>query len=180
MKPLPLTLSMIAATMALFLAALFINELLFARLEFAPGISWVYLPAGVRLLCTLLFAEAGAFGLLLVSWLVCFFYFFPNDPVRSLAGGILASAAPYAIYRLAQYFFKLQASLANLSARRLLYCALAFSIASPALHHLWFALYEHRPELVRSFLAMALGDLFGTLIVLYIAKWLLGRQALPR
>ncbi len=90
--------SMIGATILLFLLALAINELLFTRLEFAPGINWIYLPAGVRLLCTLLFAEAGAIGLLLVSWGVCFFYFFPNDPVRSFMGGILASASPYLVY----------------------------------------------------------------------------------
>ena len=58
---------MIIATMVMFSAALLINELLFKRLEFAEGINWIYLPAGVRLLATLLFAEAGAIGLLAIS-----------------------------------------------------------------------------------------------------------------
>ncbi|HEU4853164.1 MAG TPA: hypothetical protein VFT37_13515, partial [Telluria sp.] len=87
--------SMVLATMVVFLLALAVNELLFRWLEFVPGINWIYLPAGVRLLCTLLFAEAGVAGLLLVSWLVNFFWFFPNDPVRAFAGGIVATAAPW-------------------------------------------------------------------------------------
>lgn len=162
----------------LFALALAINELLFARLEFVPGINWIYLPAGVRLLCTLLFAEAGAIGLLLVSWLVCFFHFFPNDPMRSFAGGILASAAPYLVYLGAQRWCGLQSTLSTLSPARLLCCAVAFSVASPLLHHLWFALYEHKGQLLDSLVAMVIGDLSGCLVVLYAFKWLL--QRLPR
>jgi hypothetical protein len=175
MNQLKLQLAMVGATIILFLAALAVNELLFTRLEFGAGVNWIYLPAGVRLLCTLLFAEAGAIGLLLVSWLVCFFHFFPNDPVRAFAGGILASAAPYGVYLIARHVYGLNATLTNLSPLRLLQCALMFSIASPALHHLWFAFYEHKPHLAESFAAMLTGDLAGTLIVLYGARWLLLR-----
>lgn len=175
MPPLLMHLCMVLITIVLFLAALAVNHLLFAKLEFAPGINWVYLPAGVRLLCTLLFAEAGAIGLLLVSWFVSFAFFFPDDHMRALAGGILATIAPYGVYRIARYRFGLQASLANLSTGRLLACAVAFSLASPLLHHLWFAFYDGRTNLMDGFIAMVVGDLFGTLLVLYFAKWVLGR-----
>jgi hypothetical protein len=177
MNQLKLNTLMISATILLFTLALAINELLFTRLEFAPGINWIYLPAGVRLLCTLLFAEAGAVGLLLVSWAVCFLYFFPDDPVRSFAGGVLASASPYLVYLGMRRSYGLQATLANLTPMKLLACALAFSLASPLLHHIWFALYEGKTGLVRSFLVMATGDFFGTLTVLYTAKFLLSRLA---
>jgi hypothetical protein len=179
MSQLKLNALMISATILLFTLALAINELLFTRLEFARGINWIYLPAGVRLLCTLLFAEAGAVGLLLVSWAVCFFYFFPDDPVRSFAGGLLASASPYLVYLGMRRCFGLQTTLANLTPMKLLACALAFSLASPLLHHIWFALYEGKTGLVRSFVVMATGDFFGTLTVLYAAKFLLTRLA-PR
>jgi hypothetical protein len=178
MSQFKLNLSMVAATMVFFIVALAANELLFTRAEFAAGINWIYLPAGVRLLCTLLFAEAGAVGLLLVSWLVCFLYFFPHDPVRSFAGGILSTAAPYLVYLVARRIYGLKASLTNLSSINLLQCALMFAVASPLLHHLWFAYYEHKPDLFRSFVAMVTGDLAGTLIVLYGARFLL-RRARP-
>jgi hypothetical protein len=175
MSRLTLNTLMISATILLFLLALAINELLFTRLEFAPGINWIYLPAGVRLLCTLLFAEAGAVGLLLVSWGVCFFYFFPDDPVRSFAGGLLASASPYLVYLGMRRYAGLKAGLTNLTSARLLACALAFSLASPLLHHLWFALYEGKEDLVHSYLVMATGDFCGTITVLYAARFLLAR-----
>ncbi|MDB5748488.1 MAG: hypothetical protein JWP72_3336 [Massilia sp.] len=162
--------SLIGATVVLFLSAIALNELLFTRLEFAPGINWIYLPAGVRLLCTLLFAEAGAVGVLAASWAICFGYFFPGDPLRSFAGGILAALAPWLVYRLILASNRGDASLAGLSPVRLLVYALAFSVASPALHHAWFALQGQGGDLLHSFLVMAAGDLAGTLIVLYTAK----------
>ena len=160
---------MVMSTMVLFVAMLAINEWLFTRFEFAPGINWIYLPAGVRLLSTLLFAEAGAVGLLLVSWIVCFFYFFPDDIGRSFAGGILAALAPYLIYRVAQYKYGLHASLANLTPKRLLILSVAYSVASPLLLHIWFAL-QGQKGIMQGFLTMFVGDLMGTLMVIYAVK----------
>ncbi len=170
-------LSMIAATMVMFGAALLINELLFKQLEFAEGINWIYLPAGVRLLATLLFGGAGAIGLLLVSWLYCFFILFPHEPVRAFAGGILASAAPYLVYLGAKRWLDLQGSLAGLADWKVLVCALAYSLASPLLHHIWFAVYEGREHLLGSFAVMAVGDFIGTVLLLFFTKWVMRLSA---
>lgn len=169
MTQLRLQAMMVAATMVLFVAMLAINEWLFTHFEFARGINWIYLPAGIRLLSTLLFAEAGAIGLLLVSWLVCFFYFFPDDPVRSFAGGILAALGPYLIYRAAQLRYGLHASLATLTPKRLLVLILAYSVASPLLTHIFFA-FQGKENLLQGFFAMFIGDLNGTLLVIYTVK----------
>lgn len=156
----------VLATIVLFTAMLALNELLFRWLEFAPGINWVYLPAGMRLLCTLLFGEAGALGLLLVSWLVGFEFFFPGDFDRAFVGGILAALAPYLVYVVAKRWFGLDTSLRNLTPARLLALAVAYSLASPLLHHLWFA-WRGQSHLMPGFIAMSVGDFLGTLIVLY-------------
>lgn len=58
--------AMVLTTMAFFVVGLVVNELVFNHFEFTRGVNWIYLPAGIRLLATLLFAEAGALGLLLV------------------------------------------------------------------------------------------------------------------
>jgi hypothetical protein len=160
---------MVIATMVIFVVMLAINEWLFTRFEFARGINWIYLPAGIRLLSTLLFGAAGAIGLLLVSWLVCFFYFFPDDLMRSFAGGILAALGPYLIYRAAQHTYGLHASLATLTPKRLLVLIVAYSVASPLLMHTWFAL-QGKDAIVQGFLVMFIGDLSGTLLVIYTVK----------
>ncbi|MEJ5895689.1 hypothetical protein WIT60_02375 [Aquabacterium sp. G14] len=66
---------MVLATFVAFLTMVGVNELLFRASEHVPGINWVYLPAGVRLLATLLFGFSGAVGLLLAAWCVNFWYF---------------------------------------------------------------------------------------------------------
>ena len=159
---------MVVGTVILFLATILLNEILFTHLQFAPGINFIYLPAGVRLLSVLLFAEAGAIGLLIASWYICFFYFFPDDPLRSFVGGILASLAPYLAYR-ALLASGIGASLRGMSGQRLFYFALLFSVMSPAMHHAWFALTGGQ-DLLHGFIVMFIGDLAGTLIVLYGAR----------
>lgn len=164
---------MVVGSAILFLLVFVANEWLFnsAQFEFARGMNWIYLPAGMRLLCTLLFGGAGAIGILIASWITCVFYFFPDDPLRSFAGGIASAAAPYLVYKLAQHIYGLQASLANLNAKRLLLLSLAYSVASPGLHHLWLLL---RGDTITSgFFVMVLGDLLGTLVVIYAMKLVL-------
>jgi hypothetical protein len=177
-RRLQLQLAMVAATVLMFAATLAINAWLFSRLEFAAGINWIYLPAGVRLLATLLFAEAGAVGLLLVSWPVDFLWFFPDDPARAFVGGIISTVAPYGVYLVARRVYGLDASLVNLTPRRLLLLAVAYAVAGPLLHHVYFA-WRGQGDLVRGFIAMATGDLAGTLIVLYAVRVTL-RVASPR
>ena len=164
---------MVLATIALFGAMVAVNEWLFRSLEFTRGINFIYLPAGMRLLCTLLFAEAGALGLLLVSWGVSFQLFVPGQFQRPFFGGIIAAVAPYLVYRLARWQYGLQASLANLTSPRLLVLVFAYSLASPLLHHIYFA-WAGQQDLARGFLAMFIGDLTGSLLVIYGIKALLG------
>lgn len=159
----------VVMTIVAFLLTLALNHWLFERLEFVAGINWIFLPAGVRLLATLLFAEAGAVGLLIVSWAVSFFIVFPGSFERAFMGGILASLAPYLVYRGARRWHFLDEGLVGLTAGKLLVLSLAYAIASPLLHHLWFAL-RGQDDLVRGFLVMFVGDLTGTLIVLYAIK----------
>ena len=136
------------------------------------GVNWIYLPAGVRLLCTLLFAGAGGVGLLIASWLVCFFYFFPDDIARSFLGGIVAALAPYAMYRIARRWMGLGHALNNLTASRLLILSVLYALSNAVLHQLggWLMGRGLHPDRL---LVIVIGDLMGTLIILYGAKLVL-------
>lgn len=168
----------VLGTVVAFIVSLWANQALFTHSELVRGVNWIYLPAGIRLLSTLLLGADGAIGLLIASWLVNFFYFFPNDVVRSFAGGIIATAAPYAVYRLARERWGLQASLANLTPARLLILVVAYALASPLLHHIWFVLRGDTHNIAERFVVMLVGDLTGTLVVIYTLKGVLA--LLPR
>ena len=53
MPHLRLQFAMVLATIVMFALTLAANDWLFPQLELIPGINWIYLPAGVRLVATL-------------------------------------------------------------------------------------------------------------------------------
>jgi len=171
---------LITGTVVVFVLSLWINQEVFTHSEFVRGVNWIYLPSGVRLLATLLLGGDGAMGLLVASWLVDFLYFFPGDPLRSIAGGIIATVAPYGVYRLAREHYGLQSSLTNLTPKRLLVLALAFSVANPLLTNIWLALCGDTENIAERCFAMFVGDLSGALIVLYAMKGLLSMLSVRR
>lgn len=173
-----LQLSMFLAAMALHGGMMALNEPLFKNTEFLRGIGWIYLPAGTRLLCTLLFGSAGALGLLVSGWIACMVYYFPGDLLRSTMGAFFGAAGPYLVYLIARRRHGLRASLTNLTPKTLLACAVGCALASPLLHHFWFAL-RGDANIVSGFVVMFIGDLAGTLIVIYTAKAMLARVPRP-
>ncbi|MDR8400421.1 hypothetical protein NE850_29340 [Paraburkholderia sp. USG1] len=163
----------ITGTLIAFLVSLWINQEVFTHTSFVRGINWIFLPSGVRLLSTLMVGFDGFVGLLVGGLLMDFFYWFPHDPVRSIAGAILGSLAPYLVYRLALERYDLKASLTNLTPKRLLVLTVAYSVANPLLHHIWFALQGNTQHIGESFVMMLVGDLTGALIMLYSMKGIL-------
>jgi hypothetical protein len=163
----------ISGTVLVYLLTLWLDERLFLHSGFPRFVEWIYLPTGIRLLSTLLLGMDGAIGLLIAALLVDFFHYFPHDPVRAIAGAIISSVGPYAVYRLALERYGLKASLVNLTPRRLLVLAFAVAFTNATLHHIWFALAGTTPNLLESYSMMFGGDLLGALILLYIVKGLL-------
>ena len=163
----------ILGSVAFYLSLARLQDWVFPNVEFIRGVGWIYLPAGARLLCPLLLGLPGAVGVLLGSWCECFFHLYPDDPLRSFAGGISSALAPYLVYLFALRVLGMQASLANLTSRRLLLLVPLFGIASPLMHHLWFWLHGDEVDLAQGFAVMAAGDMLGALLVLYALKGLL-------
>lgn len=147
-----------------------VQDLIFPHTEFMRGIGWIYLPAGARLLCPLLLGLPGTIGVIIGSWIICLFYLYPDDLLRSIAGGLSSGLAPYLMYLLAIRVFDMHASLSNLTSRRLLLLVPVFGIASPLMHHLWFWLHGDTSNLAKGFVVMAIGDMAGALLVLYALK----------
>lgn len=162
----------VVITIAAFIGLNWVNEVAFLQFEHSKGINWVFLPAGVRLLATLLFGFAGFVGLFLASIYLNFHHFAFDNDVRALSGAIAAAGGPYLAYLFAKHWFDLGPRLKNLTAGRLLFTGVLCGLMSPVFHH---ALIWVHTGLVdwTALLAMITGDLVGILIVLYIAKGLI-------
>lgn len=173
MQRVQMPMTMVVATVVLFLAMNTANEWIFSHSEFALGVNWVFLPAGIRLVSTLLFGMAGFIGLFISGLILNFYHFTFNDPGRAIGGAIAGSAGPYLVYWFAAQRYGLQSSLANLTPKRLMLLMLICSMASPLFHHMLFVFEGKTDHLIESYLAMFVGDLLGTIIVIYSAKGLL-------
>lgn len=155
-----------------FIGLNWLNELLFLGLEQSNGINWVFLPAGIRLLGTLLFGFGGFVGLLLASIYLNFYHFVFHDNARALYGAVAASGGPYLAYLFAKHWFDLRPRLVNLTAQRLFFTAVLCGIMSPVFHHAFVWVQTGLVDW-RALTAMITGDVLGILIVLYLAKGLI-------
>lgn len=173
MSQIVLQLFMIALSSVLFLFLLQVNGWLFNQFEWIAGVNWVYLPAGARLLCVLLFRTPGAIGIGLGSWLAGSYYAVHPDPVYTVIVSFLSAFSPYLVYLSLNNRHNLSASLSNLTPKLLVQCCFLFAIASACLHHVWFAFYGHADASWQSLLVMATGDFIGAILLLYFVKILL-------
>jgi hypothetical protein len=161
-----------AFTIFVFLALNRVNEFVFGPFEHSNGINWVFLPAGIRLLATLLFGAAGFLGLLLVGLYLNFQHFVFQDEVRALSGAIAGAGGPYLAYLFAKHWFDLGPRLKNLTAQRLLVTGVLCGIMSPAFHHAFMWVQTGLVDWTALGVMMT-GDIAGILIVLYLAKGLI-------
>jgi hypothetical protein len=171
----------ITITVVVYMLVYMTNDWLFKHIEFTQGIAWIYLPAGIRLICTLLFAEAGVFGILIASLLTSSIYaIFPGDPVTTIGYSAISALAPYLAYRFTLHEMRLQPSLSNLTTTRLLACILLYGLTNPLLQLMWFVMRGISYHFWSGLIVMSIGDLTGSLIVVYAIKLLLSFFPLPR
>jgi hypothetical protein len=151
-----------------------VNDFLFAHLVFSKGVHWVFLPAGLRLLLVLLFGFWGALGISLGSVAgACVDQHFDGDVVTATVAGLISGFAPLLARAICVERSMIRDDLVDLGASALLRIALVFSITSSLLHQVWYALRDVSGNFLSGFAVMQIGDLAGSLVVLYLVRALL-------
>ncbi|MGO4474887.1 hypothetical protein AB4Z32_01385 [Massilia sp. 2TAF26] len=156
-------------TVFAFLGLNWINELVFIQLQQSNGINWVFIPAGIRLLSTLLFGLAGFEGLLLAGVYLNFFHFEFDSDFRAWSGAVAGALGPYLAALLVKHWFDLEPRLKGLTAHRLLFTGILCGLMSPVFHHTFMWVLTGLVDWT-ALTAMIIGDTIGILIVLCLAK----------
>lgn len=159
----------ILSTALLYFGCFYLNTAIFGMLEFSTGVHWIFLPAGLRLLCTLLFAEAGVIGIFIASLATTFLGLPSMDILTGFGAACISAGAPYLTYRLAQAR-GLNPSMQQLTAAWLAVLIVMYALTSSLLHQIRFTLRGVSDNFITGFGAMFIGDLVGTLIVVYFVK----------
>jgi hypothetical protein len=166
----------------LFLLGVFISALLYSALYFFNdwitetvkydlGVSWIYLPAGLRLLLILIFGLAGAIGIASASIAITYFGVFPPDLMTCIGIGLISGFAPLLAKWLIVSGTPINNDLSNLSIQKLILCIIVYALMSSGLHQYWFELRDLESGSLDHFLVMFVGDIAGSILLIAIIKY---------
>ncbi len=166
---LPINPILIILSALLYAASFGLNAYFMAIFSHSVGVSWIFLPAGLRLLLVLLLGESGAIGIVLASSTIGLGFFF-DDFILAIGAGFISGFAPYVARYLVFKTIGLGSDLSKLNGNQLLNCIFIFSIISPVLHQAWFSWLIPGNVFFDNLGVMIIGDLIGSLIIVYCAK----------
>lgn len=154
----------------LWVALFQLNNFLFSEINLTSFISWIFLPAAIRMLAVMIGGWAGSLGLFFGAILtnVGSLEFEPLN-VLVLAG--LSALGPLAAVHLCTRWLQIPVDLSGLQRSQLLVFAVAGAIFNVFPHNLFFYMTGMSDDAWSGVLPMLVGDLSGTLIVLYVASF---------
>ena len=149
-----------------------LNDWLFSSVAVTEHLSWVFLPAVIRMLAVMLFGCVGALGIFVGS--LCTGWYSMVEPnfigLLTLAG--FSALAPLAAFLLCSRCFSFRHDLQGLGAAPLICLSLLSAAFTAGIHNLHFSAVGHVEHFWAGFVPMFVGDVLGTFAMLYLAKLL--------
>lgn len=167
--------------LALVSAVLFVgffrfNAWTFANFEYSQGISWVFLPAGFRIILVLVLGLPGAVGLMLGSWFIDRELFNQGTTALAILNGVVSGMTPWLVMKYLTHRQWLSPQLQTLNATQLLNLILIFAATSAIGHQLvWLFLERPQLNIWVDVWPMFVGNALGALLMLYSFKFVLDR-----
>ena len=146
-----------------------LNAYLFEGLVVNENVSWVFLPAVVRVLAVLLAGSAGVVGLFIGA----LFTNLPIDSVNLIDATVLTSLTalnPLLAVWLVIRFFGIKSDLSGLRWWHLVAFAAAGAVSNVLATQLYLAHSSRQEASIGSWWPMLVGDLVGTFLMLYVAS----------
>jgi hypothetical protein len=168
----------VAGTSIAYFVFFYLNGVLFAPLAFSIGVSWIFLPSGLRLAFVLIFGRWGAIGIFLGTVLTSLIYYETFNPTVVFTTALISGFSPLLARQFARQYLGIDHQLQNFSARKLIQTSALFAAISASLHQVFFAAYGLSQDFAVNTLVMAAGDFTGTLIILYVLRYVLLRRRL--
>ena len=148
-----------------------LNMWLFKGLEVNPFVSWVFLPAFIRVLSILVFGWTGVFGLIVGALITSQPAIIGESAAIILA--LISGLAPMIAVSLCVYLLKLPPTLSGIRPSHLFIFAIVGSLVDVCFHALCFIMHEMPSNLVAHLMPMLVGDTIGTIAMLYLASMII-------
>jgi hypothetical protein len=145
-----------------------LNGALFSAAVVTDNVSWIFLPAAIRMLAVMLFEWAGVVGLALGGVTVSLIHMNPG-PMEALIQSSVSAIAPMLAYIACRRWLGLPRELGGLNAGHLFVFSVAGGLSNSVLVQAYLFLSERPGAQLIDVIPMFIGDVVGTLIVLYLA-----------
>jgi hypothetical protein len=155
----------------LYSALFFFNDWLTETVKYDLGVSWIYLPSGLRLFLILIFGLAGAIGIAIASFAISYFWAFPADLVTCIGIGLISGFAPLLAKWVVVSNIPINNDLSNLSLQKIIFCVVVYALMSAGLHQYWFVLRGLESGSLDHFLVMFVGDIAGSILLIALIKY---------
>ena len=166
-----LNLSLLLLVSVTYYLAFFLNDYLFSFLAHTDHVNWIYLPSGIVLGYVLVLEEIGALGIFLASLLINF-QLHPSESFGSdMVTSLISAGTPLIARQVSVYWFKIDENLTDLNFQKITESCIVFALLSSACHQLWFHFEKLDEIFFEDFLAMFVGDVVGSLIVLFLGSY---------
>jgi hypothetical protein len=155
----------------LYSALFFLNDWVTETIKYDLGVSWIYLPAGLRLFLILIFGLTGAIGIAVASFAISYYGVFPPDLITCIGIGLISGFAPLLAKWVVVANVNISNDLSNLSLQKILFCVLVYAFMSAGLHQWWFVLRDLESGSLNHFMVMLVGDIAGSILLIALIKY---------
>jgi hypothetical protein len=160
----------------LFVGFFHLNDWIFSIFDYSEDISWVFLPAGFRVILVLTIGLPGALGMVLGIWFMDRDLFTQSDAALAFLNGLAGGLTPWLVMEFMIHRRWLDPKLQDLNAAQLLKMTLIFAATSALVHQLvWLLLDRPHMNIWVDIWPMFVGNASGGLLMLYGFKFVLDR-----
>ena len=156
-------------TLVSFFVFFLINQSVFEIFSINENISWIFLPAGLRLFFMLVYRHRAVFGLFLGSLLASVHLTQETLSPFTLCLALASTLNPlFALYAVEKWSSHFSLTLENLSLEAIISLAIVQAFFCTTLHHLIFLAFGKtlHENFLGELLTMFFGDLFGIFIMM--------------
>ena len=157
------------AVVLLWTGLFYVNEWLFSALSLNSVINWIFLPAAIRMLAVMALGWVGAVGLFIGALLTNDIMVHSSWEDAIVIAG-LSALGPMVAVRACTCLLRISDNLAGLRPSQLIIFSLAGVVCNVLPHNVYFFFSGHTPDIVSGMIPMLVGDLLGTLVILYLAS----------
>lgn len=145
-----------------------LNHVLFETLEVSSLTSIVFLPAGIRLISTLLLECHAVLGLFIGGLITNLYTEISLE--NAIIINIISAVNPYLAYITSNAMFSIKSTLQTLSSKQLLFICSTYALFNAISHNIYFCLSAITDEFLIHFLKMFTGDFIGSILLLTICS----------